>query len=36
MPNILTKDDVKKMNDKAIVFALANPDPEISHKDAIA
>ncbi len=36
MPNVLTKEDVKKMNDKAIVFALANPDPEISHKDAMA
>jgi len=28
-PNVLTEDDVKNMADKAIVFALANPDPEI-------
>jgi malate dehydrogenase (oxaloacetate-decarboxylating) len=28
-PNILTGEDVKSMNDEAIVFALANPDPEV-------
>ena len=28
-PNILTGEDVKAMNDGAIVFALANPDPEV-------
>jgi malate dehydrogenase (oxaloacetate-decarboxylating) len=28
-PNVLTEDDVKKMAPRAIVFALANPDPEI-------
>ena len=28
-PNLLSEDDVKKMNNDAIVFALANPDPEI-------
>lgn len=28
-PNILSVDDLKKMNKKAIVFAMANPDPEI-------
>jgi malate dehydrogenase (oxaloacetate-decarboxylating) len=28
-PNVLCEDDVKKMNRDAIVFALANPDPEI-------
>jgi malate dehydrogenase (oxaloacetate-decarboxylating) len=28
-PNILTGDDIKTMNDRAIVFALANPDPEV-------
>ncbi len=27
--NILTVDDLKKMNKDAIVFAMANPDPEI-------
>lgn len=35
-PNIITKSDIKKMNDKAIVFALANPDPEINRADALA
>ncbi|MFQ5860813.1 MAG: NADP-dependent malic enzyme, partial [Dehalococcoidia bacterium] len=28
-PNVLTVDQVKRMNRDAIVFALANPDPEI-------
>ena len=28
-PNILTADDIATMADKAIVFALANPDPEV-------
>jgi malate dehydrogenase (oxaloacetate-decarboxylating) len=28
-PNVLTEDDVKSMTKGAIVFALANPDPEI-------
>lgn len=28
-PNILTENDIKAMNEKSIVFALANPDPEI-------
>ncbi len=28
-PNLITVDDVRKMNKDAIVFALANPDPEI-------
>ncbi|KAA1425299.1 NAD-dependent malic enzyme [Mumia zhuanghuii] len=28
-PNVLTVDDVEAMNDGAIVFALANPTPEI-------
>ncbi len=28
-PDILTIDDLKKMNKDAIVFAMANPDPEI-------
>lgn len=34
-PNTISKEDVKKMNDKPIVFALANPIPEIFPKDAI-
>jgi len=29
-PNIVTPDDIKKMNPPRIVFALANPDPEIA------
>jgi malate dehydrogenase (oxaloacetate-decarboxylating) len=28
-PNLLTEDDIKSMAKNAIVFALANPDPEI-------
>lgn len=35
-PNVLTRDDVKKMNDKPVVFALANPDSEITHDEAMA
>lgn len=34
--NILSPDMVKSMGDKPIVFALANPDPEIPYEDAIA
>lgn len=33
--NILSKDMVKGMGEKPIVFALANPDPEIPYEDAI-
>ncbi len=33
---LLTQEMVKKMNRDAIVFALANPDPEILPEDAIA
>lgn len=33
--NILTKEMVKTMAPKPIVFALANPNPEISYEDAI-
>lgn len=29
-PNCLSEDDVKKMNKDAIIFAMANPTPEIS------
>lgn len=32
--NVLTAGDVARMADRAIVFALANPDPEISPEDA--
>lgn len=34
--NILTSDMLKKMAKKPIVFALANPDPEIPYEEAIA
>lgn len=34
--NVLTKEMVRKMNDNPIVFALANPNPEISYEDAMA
>ncbi len=33
--NVLTKDMVRSMADKPIVFALANPVPEISYEDAM-
>ncbi|NOQ73804.1 MAG: NADP-dependent malic enzyme [Crocinitomix sp.] len=33
---IISKEMVKSMPSKAIVFALANPDPEISYSDAIS
>ncbi|MGC8622998.1 MAG: NAD(P)-dependent malic enzyme [Candidatus Micrarchaeia archaeon] len=32
---VFTKDMIAKMADKPIVFALANPEPEISYSDAI-
>lgn len=32
--NLLTKDMVKSMADDAIIFAMANPDPEIKPNDA--
>jgi malate dehydrogenase (oxaloacetate-decarboxylating)(NADP+) len=32
--NVVSKEMVKKMADKPIVFAMANPDPEISWDDA--
>lgn len=33
--NIINQDDIRNMNDNAIVFALANPNPEIPYNDAI-
>lgn len=33
--NVVSKEMVKSMNDKPIVFAMANPDPEITYQDAI-
>jgi malate dehydrogenase (oxaloacetate-decarboxylating)(NADP+) len=34
--NVLTQDMVRQMNDNPVVFALANPVPEISYEDAMA
>jgi malate dehydrogenase (oxaloacetate-decarboxylating)(NADP+) len=34
--NVVTPDMLRTMADRPIVFALANPDPEISYPDAIA
>jgi malate dehydrogenase (oxaloacetate-decarboxylating)(NADP+) len=34
--NTVTPEMLKVMNDRPIIFALANPDPEISYPDAIA
>lgn len=33
--NVLSKDMVRSMADQPIVFALANPDPEITYEDAM-
>lgn len=33
--NIVSQDMVRSMADNAIVFALANPDPEIAYQDAL-
>lgn len=35
MGGLVTKEMVKSMSDKPIIFAMANPDPEISYPDAI-
>lgn len=34
-PNIIDGEDIKNMNDDAIVFAMANPVPEIDYNEAI-
>ena len=34
--NILSQDMIRSMNDNPIVFALANPVPEISYEDALS
>ena len=33
-PGLITKEMVKSMNDNAMVFSMANPEPEISYLDA--
>ena len=34
-PNVITAEDIKTMAKEPVVFALANPDPEISPEDAL-
>ncbi len=34
-PNVLTPDDLSRMTKDRVVFALANPEPEISPEDAL-
>ncbi|MGB9702667.1 MAG: NADP-dependent malic enzyme [Candidatus Kapaibacteriota bacterium] len=34
--NLLTKEMVQSMNENPIIFAMANPDPEITYEDALA
>lgn len=34
-PGVITPDDIRKMSKDAVVFALANPEPEISPEDAL-
>ena len=33
-PGVLTRDDLRVMHDRPVVFALANPDPEITPEEA--
>ncbi|MEK7459318.1 MAG: malic enzyme-like NAD(P)-binding protein [Patescibacteria group bacterium] len=35
-PNLVSRDMVRSMNDRPIIFALANPDSEITYDDALA
>ncbi len=35
-PNLVTKDMVRSMADNPIIFAMANPDPEITYDEAMA
>jgi malate dehydrogenase (oxaloacetate-decarboxylating)(NADP+) len=35
-PNLVTQDMVRSMAPRPIVFAMANPDPEITYPDAVA
>jgi len=35
-PNLVSKEMIASMNEKPIVFAMANPDPEITYDDAIS
>jgi malate dehydrogenase (oxaloacetate-decarboxylating) len=33
-PNLISAEDVKKMNSDPILFALSNPEPEITPDEA--
>jgi len=35
VPNIITSDDIRRMTREPVVFALANPDPEIAPEEAL-
>lgn len=35
-PNLVNKEMIASMNEKPIVFAMANPDPEITYEDAVS
>ncbi len=35
VPNVMTQDDIRTMAKEPIVFALANPEPEIAPEDAL-
>jgi malate dehydrogenase (oxaloacetate-decarboxylating) len=35
VPNVITAEDIQKMSKDPVVFALANPDPEISPEEAL-
>jgi len=35
VPNLITPEDVKRMSREPVVFALANPEPEIAPEDAL-
>jgi malate dehydrogenase (oxaloacetate-decarboxylating) len=35
VPNIITPDDIRRMSKEPVVFALANPDPEIAPEEAL-
>jgi len=34
-PNVVSKDMVRSMAPNPIIFAMANPDPEITYEDAL-
>lgn len=34
-PNVITKDDINRMSKDPVVFALANPEPEIAPEEAL-